>query len=225
MIIDKNRLRLDFSSFKNNITIWGFSVRHGDKSLVVISFDPWTGQWIDASFENDYCHALFELEKQGKYVGMYDGEFNIETEGPEELKGKEWLFRKFKENRNLHTNERHCTSLESSTRFVSRCDTSLIEVPNIRVVAVLNRIEYGGWTEEQFDAFEWRNWQQALEKWEFEGWTPLDYCPFCGAKLPERLDKKIMEVLESEYGLKSWEDYKKAPHEFHTDEWWRKRGL
>jgi len=51
------------------------------------------------------------------------------------------------------------------------------------------------------------------------------YCPFCGAKLPERLDDKLTEILQKEYGLNSWRDYKKAPTEFHTDEWWKKRGL
>ena len=53
----------------------------------------------------------------------------------------------------------------------------------------------------------------------------MDYCPFCGAKLPERLDSKLTEILQKEYGLTSWRDYKKAPKEFHTDEWWKKREL
>ena len=53
----------------------------------------------------------------------------------------------------------------------------------------------------------------------------LNYCPFCGSKLPERLDGKLTEILRTEYGLQSWRDYKKAPHEFHTEEWWKKRGL
>jgi hypothetical protein len=78
--------------------------------------------------------------------------------------------------------------------------TSIIHIPNIRTYAILNKKEYGG----------------------FE---PMDYCPFCGAKFPERLDAKLTEILRSEYGLETWEDYKKAPHEFHTDEWWRKMGL
>ena len=78
--------------------------------------------------------------------------------------------------------------------------TSIIHIPNIRTYAILNKKEYGG----------------------FE---PMDYCPFCGAKLPERLDEKLTEILRNEYGLQSWRDYKKAPHEFHTDEWWKKRNL
>ena len=78
--------------------------------------------------------------------------------------------------------------------------TSIIHVPNIRTYAILNKKEYGGFEE-------------------------MDFCPFCGAKLPERLDGKLTEILQTEYGLQSWRDYKKAPHEFHTDEWWKKRGL
>lgn len=53
----------------------------------------------------------------------------------------------------------------------------------------------------------------------------MDYCPFCGAKLPSRLDEELTRILRDEYGLESWKDYKKAPHEFHTDEWWKKRRL
>ncbi|MCR4555404.1 MAG: hypothetical protein K5766_01165, partial [Alphaproteobacteria bacterium] len=68
--------------------------------------------------------------------------------------------------------------------------TSIIHIPNIRTYAILNKKEYGG----------------------FE---PMDYCPFCGAKLPERLDDRLTEILQKEYGLNSWRDYKKAPAEFH----------
>jgi hypothetical protein len=54
---------------------------------------------------------------------------------------------------------------------------------------------------------------------------PIDYCPFCGAKFPKRLGEELSKILQSEYGLESWKDYKKAPAEFHSDEWWKKRGL
>jgi hypothetical protein len=78
--------------------------------------------------------------------------------------------------------------------------TPLVHIPNIRTYAILNKKEYGG----------------------FE---PMDYCPFCGAKFPERLDDKLTEILQKEYGLGSWKDYKKAPPEFQTDEWWKNREL
>jgi hypothetical protein len=203
---------------------WGFQVVY-NRSYAPISFDPWSGEWIIESYEWSYISAISELQHRGKYVGMYNDKFDVETEGPEELRGKDWLFKIFEEDRKLHSKERYCTSLESLTKYGERCDTSLIEIPNIRVVAVLNKRKYGGWTSKQFELFSQRNGYQGLEKWEFDGWTALDFCPFCGASLPERLDKKIIEVLRDEYGLTSWKDYKKAPHEFHTDEWWRKRGL
>ena len=78
--------------------------------------------------------------------------------------------------------------------------TPIIHIPNIRTYAILNKKKYGG----------------------FE---PIDYCPFCGAKFPDRLDEKLTEILRKEYGLNSWKDYKQAPPEFRTDEWWIKRGL
>ena len=55
----------------------------------------------------------------------------------------------------------------------------------------------------------------------------LKYCPWCGTKLPESLLFKINEILEEEYGLDDpdGEDASKVPPEFHTDEWWKKRGL
>ncbi len=64
------------------------------------------------------------------------------------------------------------------------------------------------------------------------GGLPIDYCPFCGTKLPTPLDPE--EVICEEYG----EDYVRLYHdpkykplplevqkEFQTDEWWKKRGL
>ena len=55
----------------------------------------------------------------------------------------------------------------------------------------------------------------------------LEYCPWCGSKLPEDLTYKIEEVLEKEYGITDpWDtEEDKVPAEFHTDEWWKKRGL
>jgi hypothetical protein len=58
-----------------------------------------------------------------------------------------------------------------------------------------------------------------------EKYQLIRFCPFCGAKLPDRLDETLTRILQNEYGLKSWKDYKKASTEFHTDEWWKKRGL
>lgn len=55
----------------------------------------------------------------------------------------------------------------------------------------------------------------------------MDYCMFCGKKLPLSLRNKWFDVLEEEYRLDvSISNYKKkVPAEFLTDEWWKKRGL
>ncbi len=55
----------------------------------------------------------------------------------------------------------------------------------------------------------------------------LEYCSFCGKKLPKSLYRELDEVLEREYGLDTSLGIKKKnmPQEFLTDEWWKKRGL
>jgi hypothetical protein len=58
----------------------------------------------------------------------------------------------------------------------------------------------------------------------------LNYCPWCGAKLPASLRDEYFSVLEKEYGLDLclsdvWERSPLIPPEFLSDEWWRKRGL
>ncbi len=55
----------------------------------------------------------------------------------------------------------------------------------------------------------------------------MDYCMFCGKKLPKSVRSEWFGILEKEYGLE-WpdsKDKKKVPQEFWTDEWWKKRGL
>jgi len=56
----------------------------------------------------------------------------------------------------------------------------------------------------------------------------LDYCPWCGKKLPKRLSNEWFKILEKEYGLDdpyNKEQEKLIPEEFKTDEWWKKRKL
>lgn len=55
----------------------------------------------------------------------------------------------------------------------------------------------------------------------------IDYCMFCGKKLPISVRDEWFDILEKEYGLEEplHEDKKKVPKEFWTDEWWKKRGL
>jgi hypothetical protein len=221
--IGNAKQRLIYQGTSSSDQLWGFPVVYS-RSFTPMLFDPWSGYWIEESYVSCY-YSAFANSWKNRSQQIYTKHANMNTWHLGDLPEKDWLFKIFEEDRKLHSKERFCTSLESSTRYGERCDTSLIEIPNIRVVAVLNKRKYGGWTSKQFELFSQRNGYQGLEKWEFSGWTALNFCPFCGASLPERLDKKIIEVLRDEYSLTSWKDYKKAPHEFHTDEWWRKRGL
>lgn len=56
----------------------------------------------------------------------------------------------------------------------------------------------------------------------------IDYCPWCGTKLPTYLGHVRADILRDEYGVTDECDKKQAKHipaEFLTDEWWKKRGL
>ena len=55
----------------------------------------------------------------------------------------------------------------------------------------------------------------------------MDYCMFCGKKLPLSVRDEWYEILEKEYGLEhpDEEDKKKVSKEFWTEEWWKNRGL
>jgi predicted RNA-binding Zn-ribbon protein involved in translation (DUF1610 family) len=59
--------------------------------------------------------------------------------------------------------------------------------------------------------------------------THMEYCPYCGKKMPKELTDEWYDILEKEYGLIDVNpgDYhdKRIPKEFWTDEWWKKRGL
>jgi hypothetical protein len=61
--------------------------------------------------------------------------------------------------------------------------------------------------------------------------SPINYCPYCGKKLPSELGDDWIEVIKSEFGKDffceddaEWFE-KELPPEFKTDEWWKKRGL
>jgi hypothetical protein len=59
----------------------------------------------------------------------------------------------------------------------------------------------------------------------------ITYCPFCGTKFPESLGTEWFYTIYDELGPEYLPDddgnppKKELPHEFHTDEWWKKRGL
>ena len=185
--------------------------------VIRINFDPWSGNELFFQYDAD---ILSDIERSmGTEKSLYDEfhypcyvhNYNLLKKNfidfinkfgkPDTATSREWWNAKIENYREQHATSGTCSSL---TDYLKGGDdegmTSIIHVPNIRTYAILNKKEYGG----------------------FE---PMDYCPFCGAKLPTRLDEKLSEILQNEYGLKDWHDYKKAPHEFHTNEWWIKRGL
>ena len=49
--------------------------------------------------------------------------------------------------------------------------------------------------------------------------TPIDYCPYCGKKLPESLDEVWWNCLK----MKGYPEKIDMPEEFKTDAWWKKR--
>jgi hypothetical protein len=55
----------------------------------------------------------------------------------------------------------------------------------------------------------------------------IEYCPWCGTKLPKNLIDEYAELVFDELGLDPLDtNYnKKMPKEFKTDEWWKNRGL
>jgi hypothetical protein len=56
----------------------------------------------------------------------------------------------------------------------------------------------------------------------------IQFCPFCGTKLPEALTDVMYDLLKYEYGIEHPErpnDKQRIPSEFLSDEWWKKRGL
>ena len=59
----------------------------------------------------------------------------------------------------------------------------------------------------------------------------IDYCPFCGKKLPSNLIDERWDTIMKELGSDYLPDddgnppKKELPEEFKTDEWWKKRGL
>lgn len=57
----------------------------------------------------------------------------------------------------------------------------------------------------------------------------IDYCPWCGEKLPKELRDEYFDILKKEYNLEpnlaDIRNNQDLPKEFQSDEWWIKRGL
>lgn len=56
----------------------------------------------------------------------------------------------------------------------------------------------------------------------------IQYCPWCGKKLPKSLGDEYFDILEKEHGITPELDIQNDPNipeEFKSDEWWKKRKL
>ena len=51
----------------------------------------------------------------------------------------------------------------------------------------------------------------------------IDFCPWCGVRLPKDLVDEWFRILEAELGLPP--DDPSMPAEMQTSVWWRRRGL
>ena len=55
----------------------------------------------------------------------------------------------------------------------------------------------------------------------------MQYCPWCGTKLPKTLGEEWDKVVKEKLGIEQVfaEEWATLPEEYKTDEWWKKRGL
>jgi hypothetical protein len=174
----------------------------------IIPFCPWCGKEMEQTFTYMLRHKLFRLDV--KEADCAD--FSLETKIPESfnyLKNRDWFNRELENYRKEHKEHGLCSSLEDSLEE----DYPIVYMPNIKTYGILKERNFkdGYWVEGN--------------KAEYCDFEPINYCKSCGAKLPEKLDRQLTEILQNEYGLETWRDYKSAPAEFQTDEWWKKRGL
>ena len=72
-----------------------------------------------------------------------------------------------------------------------------------------------------------RDYYLILHGKNFGMYSGIDYCPWCGKKLPKSLEKEWCKVIKEKFGLDNVfaEEWEELPKEFKTDEWWKKRGL
>ena len=52
----------------------------------------------------------------------------------------------------------------------------------------------------------------------------IEFCPWCGVKLPSDLTKELSQIMFDELDLDDFQD-PRMPEELKTDVWWKKRGL
>ncbi len=58
------------------------------------------------------------------------------------------------------------------------------------------------------------------------GRQSINYCPWCGAELPDSLRSNWFDILEIEHNIiDTVKNERIIPKEFKSDAWWVKRGL
>ena len=69
--------------------------------------------------------------------------------------------------------------------------------------------------------------EYSIQDFESTSISIMLFCSNCGTEFPPSLRGEWGDILEKEYGLEDPfdDDQDKVPHEFLTDEWWKKRGL
>ncbi|MDR1432952.1 MAG: hypothetical protein LBI61_01245 [Puniceicoccales bacterium] len=152
-------------------------------------FDPWTGKELWRIYDYDYLDSYEDsvehakrllkneelLEAFGKELYLNElksAQDNLEeflkAYGPVNSKmNRKYWDHKIEQSREQHLEKDCCDSLLDLLKKGDReGESPVIHIPSVRTYAILNKKEYGG----------------------FE---PMDYCPFCGAKFPDRLDDNV----------------------------------
>jgi hypothetical protein len=183
------------------------------KLVVPLYFCPWCGNELGQAF---FCSLKNKISLSTEEdLSVFESHFNFETDIPRELdhfydSQNRWKEERINE-RLEHDSKETCYSLKDDVEQ----DAPVVYHANIRAFGIIGRKKFS-----RMETIE------SLEKIKKKAsFVAINYCYYCGAKLPDRLDETLTKILQNEYGLESWKDYKKAPHEFHTDEWWKKRGL
>ena len=188
------------------------------RPVVPIAFCPWCAAEQEFAFEIRLENKLFwEYKKHGMEYPENGFRFDspyYENKIPEIFRhlcrDRTWYYSKLKKRRAQHSDTTLCEFFEDNEP--GDCLVT-IYYTNARFFGIIRKT-----------VMSYFKYCKFIDR-PPEELVPIDFCYECGAKLPERLDGKLTEILQKEYGLQSWKDYKKAPHEFHTDEWWKKRGL
>jgi hypothetical protein len=55
----------------------------------------------------------------------------------------------------------------------------------------------------------------------------IEYCPWCGSKLPDSLNLEWCEAVKQDLGIEDVdaEEWAKLPEKYKTEQWWREKGL